>query len=100
MSKRKIFTFAAVLLLSGLLLAGCDKNMEKVQEVKVESVTLSEALKGDNTLLIGTTLDASWKVTVLPENATDRAENYSSSNSAVATVSGLGIVTAVSEGTA
>ncbi|MGC4235127.1 MAG: Ig-like domain-containing protein [Niabella sp.] len=100
MSKSKIFIFAAVFLLTGLLLAGCDKNMEKVQEVKVESVTLSEALKGDITLLIGTTLDASWKVTVLPENATDRAENYSSSNLDVATVSGLGIVTAVSEGTA
>ncbi|MFT3902685.1 MAG: Ig-like domain-containing protein [Niabella sp.] len=100
MSKSKIFAFAVMLLLSALLFAGCDKNMEKVQEVKVESVTLSEALKDDITLLTNTTFDVSWKVTVLPENATDRAENYSSSNPAVATVSGLGIVTAVSEGTA
>ena len=99
MSKRKICIFNAVFLLSALLIAGCNKNMEKAQEVKVESVTLKEALKGDHTLLIGTTLDVSWKVAVLPENATDRAENYSSSNPAVATVSGLGIVTAVSEGT-
>lgn len=100
MNKSKILIFATVFLLSALLLASCDKNMEKVQQVKVKSVTLSEALKGDNILLIGTKLDASWKVTVLPENATDRAENYSSSNPAVATVSGLGIVTAVSKGTA
>lgn len=100
MSKCKIFNVPLMFILSGLLFAGCDKNMEKAQEVNVESVTLSEALQGDNVLLIGTTLDASWKVEVLPENATDRAENYSSSNPAVASVSGLGIVTAVSEGTA
>ncbi|GAB3417502.1 hypothetical protein GCM10027516_11380 [Niabella aquatica] len=74
--------------------------MVTAPEVAVESVTLKDALKGDNTLLTGTTLDASWQVNVFPENATDRAENYSSSNPAVATVSGLGIVTAVSEGTA
>ncbi|WP_460684688.1 Ig-like domain-containing protein [Niabella aquatica] len=99
MKKSKIFIFAAVFFLCGLL-AGCNKNMVTAPEVAVESVTLKDALKGDNTLLTGTTLDASWQVNVFPENATDRAENYSSSNPAVATVSGLGIVTAVSEGTA
>jgi hypothetical protein len=100
MKKSKISFFAAVFLLCGLLLAGCNKNMVTAPEVAVESVTLKDALKGDNTLLTGTTLDASWQVNVFPENATDRAESYSSSNPAVATVSGLGIVTAVSEGTA
>ncbi len=100
MSENKIFKFVAVFSLFSLLFAGCDKNMEKVQEVNVSGITLNEALKKDNTLLIGTTLDVSRQISVSPENATDRAENYTSSNPAVATVSGLGIVSALSEGSA
>ncbi|MGE9314229.1 Ig-like domain-containing protein [Niabella sp. CJ426] len=100
MSENKIFKFVAVFSLFSLLFAGCDKNMEKVQEVNVSGITLNEALKKDNTLLIGTTLDVSRQISVSPENATDRAENYTSSNPAVAAVSGLGIVRALSEGSA
>ncbi len=100
MGKNKILKFVAVFLPFSLLFAGCDKNMEKVQEVNVSAITLNEALKADNTILIGTTLDVSRQISVSPENATDRAENYTSSNTAVATVSGLGIVRGVAEGSA
>lgn len=68
-------------------------------QVAVESVSLKDELKGGITLVIGATLDVSWKVNILPENATDRAESYASSNPGVATVNDFGIITAISEGT-
>lgn len=100
LNNNKVFVFAATFLLFGLLVAGCGKNIPEVREVGVESITLSEELGNGVTLLKGTTLDAGWKVTVLPENATDRAENFSSSNPDVASVNGMGVITAKTEGTA
>lgn len=100
LNNNKVFAFAATFLLFGLLLAGCGKNIPEVREVGVESITLSEELGSGVTLLKGTTLNVGWKVTVLPENATDRAENFSSANPDVASVNGNGLVTANAEGTA
>lgn len=100
LNNNKLFAVAATFLLLGLLFAGCGKNIPEVKEVGVESITLSEELGNGVTLLKGTTLDAGWKVTVMPENATDRAENFSSANPDVASVNGNGQVTAHTEGTA
>lgn len=100
LNNNKVFVFAATFLLFGLLVAGCGKNIPEVKEVGVNSITLSEELGNGVTLLKGTTLNIGWKVTVLPENATDRAENFSSSNPDVASVNGMGVVTAKTEGTA
>lgn len=100
MNNYKMFAFAAKSLLFGLLFAGCSKNFLEVKEVGVESITLNEELRNGVTLLKGTTLDIGWKVTVLPENATDRAENFSSSNPDVASVNGNGMLTAKTEGVA
>lgn len=100
MNNYKMFAFAAKFLLFGLLFAGCGKNFLEVKEVGVESISLSEELRNGVTLLKGTTLNVGWKVTVLPENATDRAENFSSSHPDVVSVDGNGILTAKTEGVA
>ncbi|QEH42440.1 hypothetical protein FW415_16810 [Chitinophaga sp. XS-30] len=100
MNNYKVFAFAAKTLLFGLLFAGCGKNLPEVKEVGVESISLSEELSSGVTLLKGTTLNIGWKVTVLPENATDRAENFSSSNPDVVSVNGNGMLTAKTEGVA
>ena len=82
-----------------LLLGSCDDNMPVVKEVGVESITLSEELANGITLEVGATIDISWQVTVLPENATNRAESYYSSNPEVATVNAKGRLVANAAGT-
>lgn len=94
----KIFTFLVIFLSYGLFM-GCDENMPVVKEVGVESVTLSEELSNGITMEAGTTIDIAWKVSLLPENATDRAESFSSSNVEVAAVNAKGELTANSPGT-
>jgi len=71
-----------------------------VTKVPVASVTLPEDLAKGISLEPNQTLDIAGKATVLPKNATYKAETYASSDTAVATVSDEGIVTAVAEGTA
>jgi hypothetical protein len=100
MINNNIFSLAAGCLLFGLLLAACDKNLPAVEEVAVESIALSDELSQGVSMLKGTTMNIGWKVTVLPENATDRAENFSSSNPDVASVNGNGLLTANTEGVA
>lgn len=99
MKTNKIFVFLAVFSLFGLLLAGCNDNMPVVKEVGVESVTLSEQLREGVTMKVGTIMSVAWNVTLLPVNATDRAEAYSSSNIDVATVNAKGQLTANAAGT-
>ena len=67
----------------------------KTDVVSVESVSLSEE---SLTLEEGKT--ATLTATVQPSDATDKTVSWSSSNSAVATVSSSGVVTAVKEGSA
>lgn len=69
-----------------------------VEKIAVESVTLPEELTKGVTLKKGETLDIAGKATVKPENATNRAESYDSSDKSVATVSAEGLVTAVEIG--
>lgn len=95
----------AALLLSGFVFTGCDedtnKNVgEEAVEIKVESVGWKEDLKkgiewtiGDNSLNVANRMD------ILPANATNQKQTYSSSNTDVATVSEFGQVTAKALGT-
>ena len=69
-----------------------------VEKIAVESVTLPEELTKGVTLKKGETLDIAGKTTVKPENATNRAESYDSSDKNIATVSAEGLVTAVEIG--
>ncbi len=64
-------------------------------EILPESVTVSPA---ESTLKVGKTCQLT--ATVLPESATNKAVVWSSSDTAVASVSDNGLVTALSEGTA
>jgi hypothetical protein len=98
MKTNKILVFLTILLL-GLLNVGCDDNMPEVKEVGVESITLSEELAPGVAMEVGTTISIARKVTLLPVNATDRAESFFSSNTEVATVNAKGQLTANSAGT-
>jgi len=99
MKKYRILNFIILFSLFGFLLTGCDENMPVIHEIGVEGLTLNEELVGGLTLEKGTTAEIKNMVSLTPVNATDRAENYSSSNPEIATVSGLGIVTANEAGT-
>ena len=76
------------------LLFACTQKEPEVQEVRVESVTLSQS---SAELEIGKTLQLN--ATVSPSTATKKDVTWSSSKSSVASVSSSGLVTAVSEGT-
>jgi uncharacterized protein YjdB len=76
------------------LLFACTQKEPEVQEVRVESVTLSQS---SAEIEIGQTLQLN--VTVSPSTATRKDITWSSSKSSVASVSSSGLVTAVSEGT-
>lgn len=99
MRKIKLYAFLGICLFAGCLMAGCDDNMPEVKEIPVESIALKEELTAGLTMETGETADVSWKVTLTPDNATDRAENYYSSNPEVATVNARGIITANMAGT-
>lgn len=77
------------------LLFACTQKEQEVQEVRVESVTLSQF---SAEIEIGKTLQLN--ATVSPSTATRKDITWSSSKSSVASVSSSGLVTAVSEGTA
>lgn len=76
------------------LLFACTQKEPEVQEVRVESVTLSQS---SAEIEIGQTLQLN--ATVSPSTATKKDVTWSSSKSSVASVSSSGLVTAVSEGT-
>jgi hypothetical protein len=99
MNKNKILAFLSFILL-GAMIAGCDDNMPEVGEVGVESITLNEDLRNGITMEIGTTANIAWKVTLSPENATERAQTFYSSDVEVATVNTKGQLNANAIGTA
>ena len=76
------------------LLFACTQKEPEVQEVRVESVTLSQS---SAEIEIGQTLQLN--ATVSPSTATRKDITWSSSKSSVASVSSSGLVSAVSEGT-
>ena len=82
------------LLITLPILFACTQKEPEVQEVRVESVTLSQS---SAEIEIGKTLQLN--ATVSPSTATRKDITWSSSKSSVASVSSSGLVTAVSEGT-
>ena len=85
---------------AALLCAGCEDGIPEpgTMEVPAESVVLDEELSGGLIMEVGETRDVALKVKVLPENATDLAELFYSSNVEVATVSPKGVITAQKAG--
>ena len=82
------------LLITLPILFACTQKEPEVQEVRVESVTLSQS---SAEIEIGQTLQLN--ATVSPSTATRKDISWSSSKSSVASVSSSGLVSAVSEGT-
>lgn len=89
MKKTAIKLFAFIFTLTMIL--GC---FTACGDVPVESLVLSNT---ELTVNVGNASAVSC--TVLPEDATDKTVNWSSSNNAVATVNNVGVITAVSAGT-
>jgi uncharacterized protein YjdB len=92
----KKYTRMILAVATGLfMLAGCNFAEEQEVIVSVRSVSLDcsnvEMTVGGSTVLYAT---------VLPENATDKSFEFSSSADSVATVDANGVVTAVAAGTA
>lgn len=99
MKINKLFAYVAAFALLGAMATGCDNNMvERGKEIGLKELTLSQALSDGITMGVGQTRNISLQVTLTPKNATDRAENYSSSNPQVAVVNGKGLLTANSAG--
>jgi uncharacterized protein (TIGR02145 family) len=86
---KKILFITAII---GLLFASC---VNKDKSISVENVKLDET---SATLQVGNTLTLT--TTITPDNATNKAVAWTSSNNSVATVDSNGLVIAKTEGTA
>ncbi len=96
MKKISIFLLAAVAF-AGF---GCEDSSDADRTIPVTAIALDPSLSGGITLEVGQTADIAGRVTVIPENATDRSESYESSDETVVAVDASGTVTAVSPGLA
>ena len=85
---------AKITALAGGKKATCSITV-KAQVIAVTSITLSPS-----TLMLMQGESQTLTATVYPSNATDKTVTWSSSNTGVATVSNIGVVTAKSEGSA
>ena len=93
---RKMRFLIPLLLVLALLLCACaDPAVNTPTSVPVTGVELAP-----KTLTLAVGGEATLSATVLPENATDKAVSFSSSNTAVATVDGGGKLKALAAGTA
>jgi hypothetical protein len=91
--KNKLWLIA-LLAIIGFSFAACSSGDDGVTTVPVTGITLNQ---GSITLTVGGTVTLT--ATVAPDNATNKAVSWKSSDTAKATVSN-GVVTAVAEGTA
>ncbi len=96
MKKISIFLFAAAALLG----VGCDDSSDTDKVIPVSAIALDSSLSEGITLVVGQTTDIAGKVTVRPENATDKTETYESSDPETVSVDEAGKVTAVKPGLA
>lgn len=96
MKKISIFLFAAAALLG----AGCDDSSDTDKVIPVSAIALDTSLSGGISLVVGQTADIAGKVTVRPENATDKTETYESSHPETVSVDDAGVVKAVKPGLA
>ena len=86
MKKISIFLFAAAVLWG----VGCDDCSETDKVVPVSAIARDSSLSGGITMEVGQTTDIAGKVTVRPENATDKAETYESSDPETVSVDDAG----------
>ena len=94
---KNIFKSLAIIALAaviGFSMAACDSGDEGTTTVSVTGVTLNK-----NTLSLNVGDSETLNATVAPDNATNKAVTWATSNAAIATVSN-GTVTAVASGTA
>ena len=98
MNKNNILALL-ILLFAGFYFTNCDDNIPEYDNVSVESVTLDEELKSGVTLEEGKTLNIAGRVTIVPYEATDKMESFSSSNEDIAIVDAKGNITANAIGT-
>jgi hypothetical protein len=94
MSKKLFFSMLAGTALV-LFLAGCGDKENEEPKIALKSINVSPA--GEVALIIGETQPLT--ATAEPENASDVNFQWTSASTAIATVSGSGLVTAVGEGT-
>jgi len=87
--KRRFFPLIALIALIFVVIFSCNKDTS-VTGVKLNKDSLTLGVNDTETLI----------ATVLPENATNKAVTFTSSNTLVATVMPNGLVTAISKGTA
>lgn len=80
-------------LFASFFLFACAQKEEDQKEIAIESVTISQPVAE---LKVGETLQL--RASVTPSNASNATISWSSSRQSVATVSNIGIVTALSEG--
>ncbi|MBD8390318.1 Ig-like domain-containing protein [Dysgonomonas sp. BGC7] len=100
MKKNRLIFLFIVSLFIGTLFTGCDDNIPKYDNVKVERVEWNEDLKMGVEIEIGyELLKVADRLTVFPENATDKMQTFSSSDSEVAIVDARGLVKTNSVGT-
>lgn len=95
-NKKPVLLTAA---LFALLFISCGENLPKFDLIRVDSIQLDEDLKNGATLDMTLTMEVAGKVTVVPIEATEKMESFTSSNTEVATVDEAGIITAIEEGT-
>ena len=96
MKKISIFLFAAAALLG----VGCDDSSDTDKVIPVSAIALDSSLGEGITMVAGQTTDIAGKVTVRPENATDKTETYESSDPETVSVDDAGVVKAVKPGLA
>lgn len=105
MKKFKLTFFFITLLFIGLSTSSCDddngdNNIVNEEEVKVESVEWKSDLQnGFELSLNDKSMNVANRMDILPKNATNQKQTYSSSNLGVATISDKGQVTPIALGT-
>lgn len=77
-----------------------DGGLEATNTVSVSNVSCTGLTISPSTLSLAKGLTSQLSASVIPSNATNKNVTYTSSNTAVATVSATGLITAVNTGTA
>lgn len=96
MKRISIFLFAAAALWWG----GCEESSDTDRGIPVSVVVLDASLSGGIVLEAGQTQNIAGKVSFLPENATDTAETYASTDPEIVSVDESGLVAALKQGSA
>lgn len=96
MKKISIFLIAAAAFLG----VGCDDDSDMNKAIPVSAIALDSSLSSGITMIVGQTADIAGRVTVRPENATDKTESFESSDPETVSVDDSGVAKAVKPGLA